>query len=148
MVLTASQAKDRLIGAWKLLSFHTTLITPSGTTTHQPMGANALGRLLFTADGWMSTLGNDPSNMIVPTSPWITASDAELAVVARHVSSYIGQCQVFVKEGEVRLSTQVHVSLGPSWVGTQQERRVKLKMEEGRELVVLRPVEELPAPVS
>ena len=125
MTLTPSQARDRLIGAWKLLSFHTTLTTSSGTTTHQPMGAAPLGRFVITADGWISTFGNDPSKMIVPSSPWITAPDAELALVTRCIMSYIGQYRIFVKEGEVRLSTDVHVSLDPSWVGTQQERRVE-----------------------
>jgi hypothetical protein len=112
------------------------------------MGAAPLGRLLITADGWISTFGNDPSNMIDPSTPWITASDAELALVARCIMSYIGRYQIFVKEEEVRLSTHVHVSVDPSWVGAQQERTVELKVEKARGLVVLRPVKDIPAPVS
>ncbi|KAE9367646.1 hypothetical protein N431DRAFT_486703 [Stipitochalara longipes BDJ] len=147
MTLTAPQAKERLLGAWQLLSFTTTLTTSSGATIRQPMGDNPLGRLLFTPDGWISTFGNDSSNMIAPSGPWITATDAELALVARCMMSYIGKYKIFVVgDGEVRLSTEVHVSLDPSWVGTTQERKVELRVEEGRELVVLSPVEDLPAP--
>jgi hypothetical protein len=149
MAITATEARERLVGAWTLLSFTTTVTSPTGTTTiTHPMGSQPLGRLIFTSDGWISTFGNDPSKMLIPSTPWIVAQDEEIALVARNIMSYLGVFRIFIVDGEVRLETEVHVSLDPSWIGTKQERRVELKVEEGREMVVLRPVGKLPAPVS
>jgi hypothetical protein len=149
MSLTIAEARERIIGGWKLISFTTTLSSPSGTTTTtHPMGSQPLGRILFSSDGWMSTIGNDPSKIIITSSPWITTLDAEIAEVARYMMSYWGAYTMFEEEGEVRLSTEVHVALDPSWVGTVQERRVEFREVAGRGCLVLKPVRHLPAPVS
>jgi hypothetical protein len=154
MTLTAAEAKERMIGAWTLLSFNTTLTSPTGTqTTIQNFGPTPLGRLLFTSDGWISTSGNDPSKLIVPSVPWLVAPDQEIAAVARYVLSYWGAYRVFVLdegegEGEVRFETEVHFALDPSLIGTKQERKVEFRQEDGKELLVLRPVSDFPAPVS
>ncbi|KAN0095515.1 hypothetical protein V8E51_016226 [Hyaloscypha variabilis] len=47
------------------------------------MSLTPLGSLLLTSSGWISTFGNNPSNMLIPSTLWITAPDAELALVAR-----------------------------------------------------------------
>lgn len=47
-----------------------------------------------------------------------------------------------------RLATDVHVSLDPGWVGTEQVRSVVLKEEDGKTIMVLRPVQPLLNPVS
>jgi Lipocalin-like domain len=149
MTLTADEARERMIGGWKLLSFTTTLTSPSGLqTTKYNMGLTPLGRLLFTADGWISTIGNDSSKIISPSGPWIVALDAEIALVARHMLTYWGAYRVFVEGEDVRLETQVHVALDPSLVGTKQERRLEFRQEDGRELLVLWPVGDFIAPVS
>lgn len=73
--------------------------------------------------------------------------------MARYVLSYWGAYRVFVLdkeegEGEVRFETEVHFALDPSLIGTKQERRVEFRQEDGKELLVLRPVSDFPAPVS
>lgn len=148
MTLTASEARQRMIGGWTLLSFTTTLTSPTGvqTTTHN-VGTAPLGRLLFTSDGWMSTIGNDPSALIPTSTPWVVASDAEIAAVARYVLAYFGQYRVDVVDGEVRLVINVHVALDPSTVGTKQERRAEFRDVQGRECLVLRPLGDFMAPV-
>jgi Lipocalin-like domain len=96
----------------------------------------------------MSTIGNDPSKIIIPSSPWIIAPGEEIAEVARYLMSYWGAYKIFEEEGEVRLSTKVHVALDPSWLGTMQERKAEFRIEDGRQVLVLKPVKDLPAPVS
>ena len=46
-------------------------------------GRHPLGRLLLKPDDWINTFGNNPSNMLIPSTPCITAPDAKLALVAR-----------------------------------------------------------------
>lgn len=114
------------------------------------MGNEPLGRIIFSQDGYMSALGNDPERMkrIDPKIPWTKAGDDVLAHVSRSLMGYWGNFRVVEQDGGLRLATVVQVSADPSWMGTEQVRKLKFKEEEGKELLVLSPVDELTTIVS
>jgi hypothetical protein len=140
-----------MIGAWKMLSFEVISVGTSGAqTTTQRLGPTPLGRMIFNPDGYMSALGTVPEHTkhITPEVPWVIAPDEDVAFVARYAMMYWGAFRIFKEDGGVRLATDVHVSLDPGWMGTEQVRSVELKEKDGKIIMVLRPVQPLLKPVS
>ncbi|KAH6664642.1 Lipocalin-like domain-containing protein [Halenospora varia] len=151
MTSTLTTARDQILGAWKLLTFDLLIDNASGSQqTIQPMGPTPLGRALFSTEGYVSITGTDPERT---TSydlavPWVMAEEKDVAFVARATMSYWGSFRVFSEDGDLRLATQVHISLDPSWIGTEQVRRVSLREEDGKKILVLKPVQSIRLPVS
>ena len=87
-----------------------------------PMGENPTGLILYTADGYMSAqLG--PADRQRFASDIITdGTDAEYAHAARTFIAYSGR--FFCDEDAKMVTHQVHVSVFPNWVGTDQLRAV------------------------
>ena len=76
------------------------------------------------------------------------APDEDVAFAARTMTTYCGPYKVFSENGETRLSTDVEIALDPCWIGTAQVRRVSLRIEAGRQTMVLKPLQFLQLPVS
>jgi len=132
-----------------MLSFEVISVDASGSQKAvQRMGPTPLGRMVFSPDGYMSVLGNDPqlTKRMSPEVPWVVAPDEDVAFVARYAMSYWGAFRLFEEDGRLRLATDVHVSLDPGWTGTEQVRNVELKEEDGKTIMVLRPVKDLLTP--
>ena len=142
---------NTLVGTWKLLNYEMTILSGSdeiGSTIH-PAGISPLGRIVFTKDSYMSVLvTRSATNAESAYSPWNVATDDEVLRVARPMVTYCGRFHVIRDEKETYLSTQVAISLDPSWMGTKQTRKVYLEEEDGRSLLTLRPVQNFELPVS
>jgi hypothetical protein len=106
--------------------------------------------MVFNPDGYMSVLGTVPerTKRITSEVPWVVAADEDVAFIARYAMMYWGAFRIFEEDGGLRLATDVHVSLDPGWMGTEQVRSVVLKEEDGKTIMVLRPVQPLLNPVS
>ncbi|KAE8444331.1 hypothetical protein EG329_000641 [Mollisiaceae sp. DMI_Dod_QoI] len=131
---------EEIIGTWQLVTykyFHDEAATQPLT---EPLGPNPLGRLTFSSDGYMNAFISDPKRARPLDTPWLSASDKDVANIARAISAYCGQYLVLLKEGQARLCTDVEASLDPSWIGTVQERKVEFGELEGKRTLVLRPV--------
>ena len=147
----ATTARDQMVGTWKLISFDLVNDEASGSKpTAQPLGPLPLGRITFNSDGYMSATLTHPGHTkpLPSKAPWTIAPDADLAFAARRMTTYCGPYEIFEKNGETRLSTDVEIALDPSWIGTAQVRRVSFRKEADKQIMVLRPVQSLQLPVS
>ena len=104
------------VGTWRLVSMEG---RSSDDTVTYPLGADARGFLIYTADGYMSVVISRAARTRFGTSDILAGSQEHLAEAAESYISYAGRFQV---QGEwVRHS--VEVSLFPDWAGTTQNRR-------------------------
>jgi hypothetical protein len=136
--------RSKLLGVWRLVPLD---MASDGaldsTSLGQPYGPNPLGRMMFTSEGYMSAMVTDPDHAkpIPGDIPWRMAPERDLAFVARPMISYCGGYKVYYEEGNPTLSTEVEVSMDPSWIGTAQVRKISFENDGDRQLLVLRPVE-------
>jgi len=117
-------AKDRLIGAWGLVSF----VSFDATGASRP-GAYDLGRIVYDASGQMSAHLMHSSNK-ADASP---ATDTDRSAAFRRYLGYYGPFTVDELTGIV-----IHHVLGssnPSWVGSNQVRYFNLS-EDGNTLTL------------
>lgn len=113
--------RERLIGGWSLVKFEGTY--PDGRVV-SPMGRNATGHIVYSANGFVSV------NMMRGDRPDVTErkafharSDAAVAQVARGYFAYSGPFEV----DEERAVARHHFDLciDPALIGTLQERHVR-----------------------
>jgi len=117
-------AKDRLVGAWGLVSF----VAFDANGASRP-GAYDLGRIVYDASGQMSAHLMHSSNK-ADASP---ATDADRSAAFRRYLGYYGPFTVDELTGIV-----IHHVLGssnPSWVGSNQVRYFSLS-EDGNKLTL------------
>lgn len=95
--------RPEIVGAWRLIDCVCT--DAAGKVSH-PWGADALGLLLYTADGHMSAAINQPDGK-----------------GGRRQLSYCGRVECVGEENLHR----IEISPDPALVGTVQRRRVTLK---------------------
>jgi Lipocalin-like domain len=115
-VATSEGANDWLIGAWSLVAWKRTR-QDDGTTTY-PLGPDATGSLVYTADGSMSVhvaaAARPPTGSVDPFG----GDDAARATA---YSTYLAYWGTY----EVRPDVIVHhisTSLYPAWTGQEQAR--------------------------
>ena len=118
----AETAVDWLIGAWDLISWYET--KPNGDIEY-PLGEDALGKLIYSADGHVSAqlvrrnldrFGNDD---------WRRASEDESAAAWKGYFGYFGTYSVDLERRSV-----IHHIEGawfPNLVGTNQVRRYRFE---------------------
>ena len=120
--------REQLIGTWRLISYETVGI--DGSAVH-PMGRDAVGFIMYLADGYMS------ANLMVPGRPLFTgggagtATQAELCAASAGYFGYAGQYEVDEAEHAVR--HHIELALVPNLVGSTQFRRVAF---EGARLIL------------
>jgi hypothetical protein len=111
--------REQLIGTWRLISYETVGI--DGSSVH-PMGRDAIGFIMYLADGFMS------ANLMIPGRPPFTgggastATPAELAAASTGYFGYAGQYEVDETEHAVR--HHIESALVPNLVGSTQFRRI------------------------
>jgi hypothetical protein len=125
--------RDRLVGAWRLLSF---AFTDADGGRLEPLGSRPQGFLLVTPDGYLSL------NFMAAERPRFAADDIfagsldEAAATAKAVVSFAGPFRI---EGQT-IIVEVDFSLFPNWIGGTQVRAFELAGDE----LVLRTVRALP----
>lgn len=106
---------NRLVGTWRLVSME---IRDAAGGASYPFGPDAVGYLVYAADGYMSAA------IMTADRPTFTAGDIlgggveERAEAAATYISYAGRYEV---KGD-RVVHHVEVSLFPNWVGGTQHR--------------------------
>lgn len=114
--------RERLIGAWKLVSYE---IRGSDGSMTQPMGRDAKGVIMYTLDGYVS------ANLMVPGRPAFSgggsasATPAELSAAAAGYFAYAGRFEV--DEAGLLVLHHIDVCLTPNLVGSSQRRHVTLE---------------------
>ena len=113
------QAPDALVGAWRLVSWENR--AADGQVTY-PMGSDALGCLLYTADGHFSVTISRRGRAGFAAGDLLSASAEEQA---RAVEGFVAYAGRYSFHGD-RVIHHVELSLFPNWVGSDQERWIEL----------------------
>lgn len=123
----------QLIGAWKLL-----VINYSNGTTAK---TNPLGRIVFTADGYMNAMVTYPDKfMVFPNgTTWAGLNDTQVASVTKSIVAYSGPCRLENRSGEIFTHVAVEISVNPTWIGTNQVRHASLEEKGGKTILSLNP---------
>ena len=116
----------RFIGAWSALSWE--LRPTGGGEPYYPLGKDATGMLIYSADGHMSVVLSKPGRAPFET-PWLLeGSPAEKVAAMDSYVSYAGRYEIHEKENKV--IHHVEFSLFPNWIGTAQERFFKFEQDD------------------
>jgi hypothetical protein len=113
------QGHSALVGAWRLLSWENQ--AADGQSTY-PMGADALGYLLYTADGRFSVTISRANRPRFAAGDLLSGTTHEQAQAMQGFVAYAGR---YSFAGD-RVVHHVELSLFPNWVGSDQQRSVEL----------------------
>ena len=102
------QAGDALVGAWRLVSWESQ--AADGQVTH-PMGTDALGSLLYTADGRFSVTISRPGRAGFAAGDLLSGTTEEQARAVGGFVAYAGRYSFY---GD-RVIHHVELSLFPNW---------------------------------
>ncbi|NLA20571.1 hypothetical protein GPU89_32795 [Burkholderia cepacia] len=118
--MLASQLREQLVGAWRLVSYE---IRPrDGSAVTYPLGRDARGWILYTRDGYMS------AQMAAGRPPYASGdlhrgTESECTAAARGYIAYSGP---FHLDDDGTLTHEMDVSLFPNWIGNVQQRVFRL----------------------
>ncbi|MFJ3188924.1 lipocalin-like domain-containing protein [Streptomyces halstedii] len=114
--------RDRLIGAWKLVSYREHPV--DGSDPFEPLGHEPQGIIMYTPDGYMSAQLSKPDRPHFASGDWFDGTPEEYE---QEATSYIAYCGPFhVDEEKQTLAHSMFVSLFPDWAGQSQPRLVTL----------------------
>jgi hypothetical protein len=113
------QARGALVGAWRLVSWENR--AADGQITY-PMGTDAVGRLLYTADGRFSVTISRRGRAGFAAGDLLSGTPEEKA---RAVEAFVAYAGRYSFHGD-RVVHHVELSLFPNWVGSDQQRWVEL----------------------
>ena len=113
------QTRSALVGAWRLVSWENQ--AADGQVTY-PMGTDALGYLLYTADGRFSVTISRAGRAGFAAGDLLSGTTEEKA---RAVEGFVAYAGHYTFLGD-RVIHHVELSLFPNWVGGDQERWVEL----------------------
>jgi hypothetical protein len=112
-------AADALVGAWRLVSWQN---QAADGQVNYPMGADAMGYLLYGADGRFSVTISRKGRARFAASDLLSGTAEEKARALEGFVAYAGR---YTFHGD-RVIHHVELSLFPNWVGSDQERWVEL----------------------
>lgn len=123
MKMATESLRDRLIGAWSLVSYEERPV--DGSPTFFPMGTTPKGIIMYTPDGFMSAQLSKPDRAPFASGDWFKGSDAEFREEATSYIAYTGPFQV--DEERQQLTHSMFISLFPNWIGQTQPRVVRIE---------------------
>jgi hypothetical protein len=115
--------RDRLIGAWKLVSYVEEPV--DGSTPFHPMGEKPKGIIMYTPDGYMSAQLMRPDRRPFASGDWFDGTEEEYREEASGYIAYSGPFHV--DEEKRTLTHSMFVSLFPNWTGQTQPRVVRIE---------------------
>ena len=123
--------RDRLIGTWDLISY-AAIATADSTDIVYPLGEHAVGRAIFSKDGYVSAYIQ--ARDITPYSGgrYGGSRQDELADAARKSINYTGPFFLDEKPGTMkqRIEYDVQMSLPPNWKHTTEVRLLEMWEED------------------
>lgn len=108
-------ANNPFLGTWRLISYRA--VDESGTTMY-PMGPDAEGLIMYTADGYMSVHIQEAGRAAFGRDNIRAGTPEEYASAARSYLAYAGAYEVLPEE----ILHVIRFSLFPNWVGTTLKR--------------------------
>ena len=117
--MNEGQTRDPLVGAWRLVSWENR--AADGQVTY-PMGTDAMGYVLYTADGRFSVTISRRDRAGFAAGDLLSGTTEEQA---RAVEGFVAYAGRYSFHGD-RVIHHVELSLFPNWVGSDQQRWVEL----------------------
>jgi hypothetical protein len=114
----ADRTASRLVGAWALVSWR--ILGDDGTIAY-PLGEDARGSLLYTADGRMAVLITAADRPPLASIDPLAGEESERA---RAYSTCLAYCGRYEFRGDT-VAHRVETSLFPNWAGDEQIRLVE-----------------------
>ncbi|WP_431206708.1 lipocalin-like domain-containing protein [Burkholderia cepacia] len=119
--MLASQLREQLVGAWRLVSYE---IRPrDGSAVTYPLGRDASGWILYTRDGYMSAQLMAAGRPPYASGDLHRGTESECTAAARGYIAYSGP---FHLDDDGTLTHEMDVSLFPNWIGNVQQRVFRL----------------------
>ncbi|HZC93379.1 MAG TPA: lipocalin-like domain-containing protein [Mycobacterium sp.] len=116
-VIAAQDLRTSLVGAWTLESYESRSLDDSSVI--YPLGSDAQGIIIYTADGYMSAQLMRSQRTPVHSDDLHLAPEGELAAAA---SGYLAYSGPYTIVNDALVTHHVVVSLLPSWIGGAQYR--------------------------
>src|SRR3954452_12822593 len=110
--------RERLIGAWKLVSYVEKPVDGSGPK--YPMGEQPQGIIMYTPDGYMSAQLMRSGRPSFASGDWFRGTTKEITEEAAGYIAYSGPFHT--DEAKQTLTHSMFVSLFPNWEGQTQPR--------------------------
>jgi hypothetical protein len=118
----AGGLRERLIGAWKLVSYEER--PADGSPAIHPLGEKPQGLILYTPDGYMSAQLMRRERKPFAGGDWFDGTSDEYREEGTSYIAYSGHFHV--DEAKGALTHTMQVSLFPNWLGNTQPRVVRL----------------------
>lgn len=112
-----------VVGAWELIDYQMLEVPPE---RQRPLGDDPLGRLIYTADGYMSVQYMPGSRPLLAAESWRSADDAEKLSAVNGYGGYSGRYRWL---GD-RVEHLVEASIYPNWIGATLVRRAAITGDE------------------
>ncbi len=112
-----------VLGAWTLVGWQ--VATDGDGEPGLPFGADAIGLLLYTADGWMNASIARSSRAALSAASIRRVPLAEQGAAFESYFSYGGAFTLCAIDGAAHVVHAVGFSLNPGFVGTEQIRRIR-----------------------
>jgi hypothetical protein len=112
---------ERLVGSWRLISYE--VRDGEGELAGYPLGDDATGYLIYTADGFMSVQVMRRDRPLYQAGGLGDGTEAESADAARGYVAYAGSYRV---ERDSVVVHEPEVSLFPNWVHAAMPRKAVL----------------------
>ncbi|CDP84742.1 hypothetical protein BN975_01762 [Mycolicibacterium farcinogenes] len=112
--------RDRIVGAWELVEY--SMISTEGDI-HHPLGPDARGLILYTADGFMSAQLMNPDRPRFRSRRVHGGEPHELSAAAAGYLAYSGPYRI--DEAQSVVYHGMSVALFPNWVGEEGARWVR-----------------------
>jgi hypothetical protein len=117
--MNEGQARDALVGAWRLVSWENQ--AADGQVTY-PMGTDPIGYVIYAADGRFSITISRRDRVGFAADDLLGGTTEEKA---RAVEGFVAYAGRYSFHGD-RVIHHVELSLFPNWVGSDQQRWVEL----------------------
>lgn len=111
---------DRIVGTWELVEYSTT--SDSGKVDY-PLGPEARGLIIYSADGFMSAQIMRPDRTLYRSRNVHSGEANERAEAAGGYLAYSGPYRV--DQDNSAVWHEMAVSLYPNWLGENQKRNVR-----------------------
>ena len=143
--------RDRISGGWKCISYEMYDGSgPSKKLIAKPHGDDPLGLVLISPQGFLSAhvARRDRMGPLPSGKAWQMGEDAEVAHVARGLSMYCGNLEIFKDDEGLYWQTKVEVCSDPNRMGGYEVRRIEYFEEGGKSYMVLQPKQDMVLEVS
>lgn len=117
-----SELKDKILGTWKLLSYHR--LDEDGEKVY-PLGTDPSGFLMYTEDGYMSAQLMKQNRPDYTLEGLHNGTREEMAEAAHGYHAYAGKYEIDEEDGSVYHHNEV--SLIPNRLGDIQDRQIEFQ---------------------